>query len=100
MTKVPKSLQGVLWSSDVSKLDISKNKGYIIHQILAYGSLKHLTWLFKTYKATEIKDVFIEHPEKDYTEKAFNFVQKVVLNIPQEVVDKRYYVNTYPRIIG
>jgi len=100
MSNIPKSLQGILWSADVSKLDISKNKGYIIHQILAYGSLKDLAWLFKTYKSSEIKNVFIEYPEKDYTEKAFNFVQKIVLDIPQEAIDKRYYVKTYPRIIG
>jgi len=100
MTKVPKSLQGVLWSADVSKLDLSKDKGYIIHQILAYGTWKHLIWLFKTYKTNDIKNIFVEHPAKDYTDKAFNFVQKIVLNISSKTVDKRYYVKTYPRIIG
>jgi hypothetical protein len=100
MTKVPKNLQGVLWSADVSKLDIYKNKKYIIHQVLAYGTLKNLIWLFKTYKISEIKSIFIEYPEKDYTERTFNFVQKVVLNIPQKTIDKRYYVKNYPRVIG
>lgn len=97
---IPKNLQGVLWSSDVSKLDLVKNKNYIIHQILAYGTLQHMKWLFKVYKPGEIKNVFTKYPAKDYTEKTFNFIQKIVLDIPPKIVDERYYVKNYPRIIG
>ena len=100
MTKVPKKLQAVLWSRDVSKLDAKKDKQYIIHQILAYGSWNHLKWLFKNYRVEEIRQVFIEHPAKDYTEKTFNFVKRIVLEISNKGIDKRFYVKTYPRIIG
>jgi len=100
MTKVPSKLQGILWSRDVTELDIKKDKKYIIHQILAYGSWNHLKWLFKNYKVGEIRKVFIEHPAKDYTEKTFNFIERIVLEISSKGIDKRYYVKTYPRIIG
>src|SRR3989344_6911955 len=97
MTKVPSKLQGILWSRDVTELDIKKDKKYIIHQILAYGSWNHLKWLFKNYKEGEIRKVFIEHPAKDYTEKTFNFIERIVLEISSKGIDKRYYVKTYPR---
>lgn len=97
--KIPKNLQGILWSADVSKLDITENKRYIIHQILAYGTWQHLKWLFKTYKNDEIKKVFIKYPAKDYTDKTFNFAQKIIFDMPPGMIDERYYVKTYPRII-
>jgi hypothetical protein len=100
MNKIPKDFQPILWSVDISKLDLSKNKRYVIHQILAYGAWKHLKWLFTNYKFNEIRKVFIDYPAKDYNEKNFNFIQKIVLNLPIGMVDKRYYVSTYPRIIG
>jgi len=99
MTKIPKSLQGVLWSIDVSKLDAINDKNYIIHQILAYGTWKDLRWLFKTYPKSQIKQVFIKYPSKDYRPVVFNFVTKFLLDLKQ-IPDESKYVTTYPRIIG
>lgn len=99
MSKIPKNLQGILWSRDINNLDLQKDKNYIVHQILAYGGWKHLMWLFDIYTPRVIKDVFINHPAKDYTERTFNLIQKIILEIPIKSVDKRYYVKTYPRII-
>ena len=99
MVKIPKSLQGVLWSANISSLDIENDRNYIIHQILAYGTWDDLKWLFKTYSESVIKSVFVNYPSKDYKPQAFNFVTKVLLGIKQ-IPDQRRYVTTYPRIIG
>jgi len=99
MSKIPKNLQGILWSRNIDNLDLQEDKNYIVHQVLAYGGWKHLKWLFGVYKPGVIKDVFIKHPAKDYTERTFNLIQKIILEIPIKSVDKRYYVKTYPRII-
>ncbi|MDI6785154.1 MAG: hypothetical protein QMD92_00435 [bacterium] len=97
--KLPTNLKGILWSKDINKIDPKKDKSYIIHQIFAYGGWEHLKWVFKNYSQDQIKNTFIKHPAKDYSERSFNFVQKVLLKIPDNVVDKRYYVKTFPRII-
>ncbi|PIP57871.1 hypothetical protein COX03_00750 [Candidatus Woesebacteria bacterium CG22_combo_CG10-13_8_21_14_all_39_10] len=99
MSKIPKNLQGILWSRNINSLDLQKDKNYIVHQILAYGGWDHLTWLLDNYKLDKIKDVFTQHPAKDYDERSFNFIQKILLKIPNADIDKRYYVKTYPRII-
>lgn len=95
----PKNIQGVLWSKDIDLLDLENDKRYIIHQVLAYGTWEHIIWLFKAYPPHEIKKVFSEKPEKDYSEKSFNFAKNILLEITQEI-DKSKYVKTYPRIIG
>ncbi|OGM20825.1 hypothetical protein A2863_01635 [Candidatus Woesebacteria bacterium RIFCSPHIGHO2_01_FULL_38_9b] len=99
MGQIPRNLQGVLWSVDVKNLDIESDKNYIIHQILAYGTWKNLKWLFKTYSESQIKIAFLKYPSKDYRPVVFNFVTKILFGLKQ-LPDERYYVTTYPRIIG
>lgn len=96
---IPKNLQGVLWSMPVEDLDLQRNKNYIIHQILAYGTWENLKWLFKTYPKEEIGEVFLNHPEKDYTFPAFNFAKNILLNLNSMPVDQTLYVRSFPRNI-
>jgi len=97
-TNLPKRLQAVLWSRDINKLDLKKDKNYIIHQILAYGTWEQLIWLFKVYDAKLIKQIFRKSPEKDYTEKSFNFAKDILLEISEDI-DRQSYVKTLPRNI-
>lgn len=96
---VPKNLQGVLWSVDTDQLDLQKNKIYIIHQILAYGTWEQLKWLFSAYKPAEIADVFQNHPSNDYTKPAFNFVKNMLLGLENVDLDLRRYDRSLPRYI-
>lgn len=96
---IPKNLQGVLWSIPVEDLDLQRNRNYIIHQILAYGTWENLKWLFKAYSSEEIKFVFLNHPEKDYTFPAFNFTKNILLNLNSTFVDQTSYVRSFPRNI-
>jgi hypothetical protein len=98
-TTLPKNLQAVLWSKDATNLNLDEDKNYIIHQVLAYGTWDQIKWLFKTYSANKIRTVFREYPEKDYTNKSFNFAKNILLEISSNL-DKRYYVKTFPRVIG
>ena len=96
---VPLSIQGVLWSKAAFKLDCQKDKNYIIHQVLSYGTWEHVRWLFDTYGHDEIKNVFLQYPAKNYTEKSFHFFSNIVLEIAPDGLDIKNYVKTFPRII-
>ena len=95
----PPTLQAVLWSKNIAKLDLEADKNYIIHQVLAYGTWDHQKWLFSVYKFNELREVFQKYPQKDYSEKSFNFAKKILLELPKSI-DKRKYVKTFPRVIG
>ena len=99
LSSLPKNFKGILWSRDIDKIDKQRDIAYIIHQIFAYGGWEHLKWVFENYSQKKIKETFIKHPAKDYSERSFNFIQKVLLKIPDSIIDKRYYVKAYPRII-
>lgn len=98
--QIPLTLQGKLWSADVRKLDLSNDKNYIIHQILMYGSLEEIGWLFATYSKKEIFVVFTKYPKKIYSPQGFNFIKNFILRIKNIHLDENKYLKTTPRIIG
>ena len=71
--KVPKQLQRVLWSYDISKMDLEEDKDEIITQVLNYGTWEDLKLLFKLYSEKDIKKV-IRHPRRGvWFRKVLNF---------------------------
>lgn len=95
--KIPKRLQAVLWSTNVDLLDLKRHKEYIIHQVLSYGRLEDIRWLFRTYKKESIIKVFVTAAYKDYTASRFYFVKQYLLNLRHHPLDERLYVKNIPR---
>ena len=88
------SLQVILWSKNIEKLDLKKDKIYIIHQILSYGSLKQIKWLFKVYGPNEIRGVFLKYPKRIYIASVFYFVKNFILDLKEEKLPPKDYVKT------
>lgn len=99
MNSIPKTLQAVLWSVDIAHLNLEKDKIYIIHQILSYGRMEDIKWVFKTYPKEEIVEVFINHPYKDYTESRFYFAKNYLLSLKDMSLNEKHYVKNIPRDI-
>lgn len=97
--KIPKKLQSLLWSTDVSKLDWQRDKYYIIHQIFAYGIVEDILWVLKKYTKKEIITTFKQY-FKDYRRPRFYFVKDALLDLNTWHPDERYYVKNTSRIIG
>ncbi len=85
MKKIPKNLQAALWSYDLDKLDIEKDKKLIITQVLNYGILDDVKWLYSAYSENEIKKV-VENPARGrWFAKTLNFWLTVLeIKIPPE----------------
>lgn len=97
--KVPKKLQGILWSVATADLDLQKNKAYIINQILSLGTLEEMKWLFKIYSKKVIKEIFLKRPAKSYGSSAFNFCQNILLDLNNKNLRAEKYVKTLSRNI-
>lgn len=95
MRKVPKSFQGALWSVDVSKLDLEKDRAYIVNQVLSYGTLDEIRWLMKTYGKDVVKQVFLEQPIKVYTRPCFAFIKNALFNLSQANILEEKYVQAF-----
>ncbi|MEW6104443.1 MAG: hypothetical protein AB1630_11635 [bacterium] len=93
--KILTFLQGILWSKNIKKLDLEKDRVYIIHQVLSYGSLKQIKWLFRVYKKGEIKDVFLKYPKKVYIPCVFNFVKNFILELSRKKLHDEKYIKDF-----
>lgn len=92
--KIPKKLQSVLWSTTIDFLNLKKDKYYIIHQVLIYGGMEELKWLFETYSKEEITDVFIHHPYRSYPRYLFYFVKNHLLDCKKKPLKEESYVTS------
>lgn len=96
--KLPKFLKPVFWSNNLDDLDLQKDKNYIVNQVLAYGGIPELRWLFKTYPLEVVKKVFIQSPAKIYRAATFNFVKEILLEAKDVLSSEKYVINL-PRIV-
>lgn len=88
----PNGLQAVLWSKSLDNLDTDKDKNYIINQVLAFGFLEHLQWLFKIYPKEVVKSTFLNNPVKTYSVKSLNFIKLVLFGKKQVSLNVKRYV--------
>ena len=54
---MPENFKCYFWDTEFEKLDIQKNKRYIISRLYCYGDLKALRWIRENYSDEDIEDV-------------------------------------------
>jgi hypothetical protein len=72
MIQIPDSVKAVLWSYDLTKIDPAKHKKLIISQVLNFGSLDAISWLFSSYSAADIKEAALKTPLGSWNRKSLN----------------------------
>ncbi len=71
--RIPSYVRPFLWSYDVKKMDIKKDKKRILTNILNLGTARATKWAFSTYSKREIKDI-LRHPlPGEWNDKSLNF---------------------------
>jgi len=91
---IPSQLQSKLWSSNVNKLDLQKDKTMIVHRVLSYGDLEDIKLLFNMYGLLELKHEFLANPMNVYTKSGLNFTKNYILDLENTPIDKKKYVKT------
>ena len=87
---MPENLKGILWSKNINNLNLENDKIYIIHQVLAFGDIDEIRWLFKNYSPDEINSVFVNIPKRIYTRPIFLFIKDYILKIKTELDENKY----------
>jgi len=97
MKKIPSEFQTLLWSKSIKKIDLEKDKNYIIHQILSYGDLNQIKWLLQVYGKKIVREIFIKNPLPVYTKPVFYFVKNFILGLKNTKLNEKKYIKN---IIG
>lgn len=66
----PQMLQPFLWSYNLSRMDIQRDKQVIIKQILDYGTAEATDWLRKTYSEDDIREAIRASIKSDWSKKS------------------------------
>lgn len=72
MTQLPQSVKATLWSYDLAQIDSLKHKKLIISQVLNFGSLEAISWLFANYSADDIKETAVNLPQGFWNKKSLS----------------------------
>jgi len=99
MAHPPPFLQPILPSVSTDRLDMERDKPFIIHSVLAKGTIQTLAWLFQTYGKQTIRNVFLKSPIKEYTKSCFH-LWKLVLDVSEQEAPSYLYDRHLPRHIG
>lgn len=89
MKKLPKAFQRILWSYEIKKMDIERDKKEIITMVLNYGTWDDLKLLQKIYTEDDIKKI-ISRPQRGvWFEKVLNFWIKLLdVRIDEDTYEK------------
>lgn len=72
MIQLPDSVKATLWSYDLAQIDLQKHKKLIISQVLNFGSLDAVSWLFSNYSSADIKEAALNTPLGSWDKKSLN----------------------------
>ena len=83
MKKLPESLKKYFWDVEFEKIALEKRRVYVLRRILEYGDEEAVSWMWKNFKKSEIKNVLSNY--RGYSQKSANF-WALLLNVPSEEV--------------
>ncbi len=79
-TKALEKFKPFLWSYDISKIDLKRNKKRIITNVLNQGTKEATDVLFQVYSKDEIKEVITNPLPGEWSDKSLNY-WSLLLNI-------------------
>ena len=85
---IPSFIQPFLWSYDVEKLDIERDKKRIITNVLNLGTAQATKWLFGVYGREDIKETVANPLIGEWSKKSLNF-WSIIFNIKSVSIGKR-----------
>lgn len=77
---IPKTLQPFLWSYDIKKIDLARDKRRIITNVLNFGTIEAVKDIFKIYNKREITETVANPMSGEWNDKSLNF-WSLILNV-------------------
>ncbi|MDO8492250.1 MAG: hypothetical protein Q7S34_01235 [bacterium] len=81
---VPKFIKPFLWSYDTTAIDVERDKGRIITNVLNLGTEEAVKWLFATYPKKEIVEIVANPKPGEWNKKSINYWSLVFDISPRE----------------
>ena len=80
--ELPAFFRPLLWSYDISRVDLQRDRKVIMVNTLNYGDLKHWRWLVSFYGADEVREMITRLPATELRDRVRRLVE-LLFNIHQ-----------------
>lgn len=70
---VPDAIRGFLWSYDINALDVYRDQKRIITNIMVYGNIAAVKWMFQTYDQVQMKQALEQPLPGEWDAKSLHF---------------------------
>jgi len=88
--KLPKFIQSLLWFSDINKIDMEEDYERIILNVLNYGDLEAMHWLFECYSKNIIKNIVKKYGKGELSDKSLNYWMLILKINKKDLVKTRF----------
>ena len=69
-TAIPACAHLALWSYDIARLDMIRDRAIIIKNVLDFGTKEATDWVRQIYTAEDIREVIIHTPRSSWDKKS------------------------------
>lgn len=96
MMKDEANFKSLFWDRDINKIDLKKNKEFIIERILKYGRPEQVLWLLEAYTEEAIVEVVkksknIDKKTANYWAVHFRISKKEILCFNRRLMQDCFY---------
>lgn len=83
MMSLPVHLRKYFWEVEFEKIDLERNRAYVLQRILEYGDEEAVVWMWEQFKKAEIREALGHF--RGLCRKSANY-WATVLDVPREEV--------------
>jgi hypothetical protein len=85
---LPQSVKSVLWSYDVSKIDVQVDRQLVISQVLNFGDKEAVDWAVKNYGKGEMRKAALLIPRGRWNKKSLAFWSLILKFDPDQIKNR------------
>jgi hypothetical protein len=81
-SSIPSFVRPFLWSYDIDRLDLERDKKRIITNVLNLGTHEATDWLFGAFSKTDVTDAIVHPLPGEWNKKSLHFWSLVLGVVP------------------
>jgi len=74
---IPREFKKYFWDVDFDKLNLKKQKNFILERLLNYGAFDTFYWIFSTFRDDEVKSLLDNNGKQSLSRNSYLFWEKI-----------------------
>ncbi len=75
--KIPSEYKKFFWDVEFEKINLQKNRKFILERLLNYGTFDTFSWIFSTFSSIEVKNLLKTKGLHSLSKNSYYFWKKI-----------------------